>query len=74
MFRRKCDGKNHKWSRWETHNRYGFEENIIKHRSCKCGAIQRFRPHTGEATIWSPDGVESGLLDSGIKRKIYEDL
>lgn len=70
-FKWKCDGKHHRWSSWD----YAYVNAYrVYYRSCKCGAIQRHNTRTGEVTIWSPDGVDSGLLDKGITRRIYEDL
>lgn len=74
MFRRKCDGRHHRWSHWRCHNSYAASQDKILHRSCKCGAIQRFHPHTGDVYIWQPDGVDSGLLDRGVTRQILEGL
>jgi hypothetical protein len=70
MFKRKVH--QHRWSEWSWNIISGGQK--LNHRSCKCGAIQRHNEHTGEITIWIPDGVDSGLLDRGIIRKIYEEL
>lgn len=72
-FRRRCDGRNHRWSRWKWHNRY-VDRVAIKSRSCRCGSIQQFVPSTGVVTIWSPGGLDSGLLDRGVTRMLYEEL
>lgn len=71
--RRRCDGKNHRWTRWK---RYLWHNpnHASQTRTCPCGAIQRHVPQTGETTIWTPDGVESGLLDRGMTRSAYEEL
>lgn len=70
---RGCDGKHHRWSHWHVHNKYD-EQRTVHSRSCRCGSIQRYKPSTGEVTIWSPDGIESGLLDRGLVRRTYEEL
>lgn len=72
--RRRCDGRQHQWSGWTEHGKYSTDQWTVWSRSCKCGAIQRYRPHTGEVTIWSPDGLDSGLLDRGMTRRIFEEL
>lgn len=43
-------------------------------RTCRCSAVQRYKPRTGEASIWTQDGVDSGLLDRGMTREILEGL
>lgn len=70
-------GRVHK--RDQPHRWKGWSEDVVKSkkiytRSCKCGAIQRHNVSTGETTIWLPDGIDSGLLDKGLTRQIYEEL
>lgn len=72
MFRRvHKPGRPHRWMMWTSEVAGGVKFYI---RSCRCGAIQRHNVATGETTIWLPDGVDSGLLDKGITRQIYEKL
>lgn len=61
----------HQWSGWDWEFVKGQK---VDSRSCRCGAVQRHNYATGEVTIWMPDGVDSGLLDKGLTRKIYEEL
>lgn len=65
----------HRWGPWtycHIHGATGSQQ--ICDRSCRCGAIQRYNRQTGEVTIWSPDGMNSGLLDRGLTRQVFEDL
>lgn len=71
--RRKCDGRHHRWGRWVIHDRFDPPRTVWT-RDCKCGSVQRYKPSTGATTIWSPDGIDSGLLDRGTARKIFEEL
>lgn len=61
----------HRWSQWVYDNVKGH---FVYHRSCGCGALQRHDKHTGETTLWTPDGLSSGLLDRGLTRQVYEEL
>lgn len=75
IFRRRCDGRHHRWSRWKIPGRSALSaREWVMVRTCRCSAVQRYKPRTGEASIWTQDGVDSGLLDRGMTREILEGL